>query len=44
MKAENALPDFDGDNRNQRSWTHWMAEWLYDVRALQDRRTDLLVY
>ena len=27
MKAENALPDFDGDNKDQRSWTHWMAEW-----------------
>ena len=24
MKAENALPDFDGDNKDQRSWTHWM--------------------
>lgn len=32
MKAENALPDFDGDNKDQRSWTHWMTEWLYDVR------------
>ena len=31
-KAENALPDFDGDNKDQRSWTHWMAEWLYDAR------------
>lgn len=32
MKPGNALPDFDGDNKDQRSWTHWMAEWLYDVR------------
>ena len=32
MRAENALPDFDGDNKDQRSWTHWMAEWLYDAR------------
>ena len=32
MSAANALPDFDGDNKDQRSWTHWMAEWLYDVR------------
>lgn len=32
MRTENALPDFDGDNKDQRSWTHWMAEWLYDVR------------
>ena len=29
---ENALPDFDGDNRDQRSWTRWMAEWLSDAR------------
>ena len=27
MSAANALPDFDGDNKDQRSWTHWMAEW-----------------
>ena len=32
MSTANALPDFDGDNKDQRSWTHWMAEWLYDVR------------
>jgi len=32
MRSGNALPDFDGDNKDQRSWTHWMAEWLQDVR------------
>ena len=32
MRSGNALPDFDGDNKDQRSWTHWMAEWLMDVR------------
>lgn len=32
MSPEKALPDFDGDQKDQRSWTHWMAEWLYDVR------------
>ena len=32
MDPENALPDFDGDNRDQRSWTRWMAEWLSDAR------------
>ena len=32
MSAEKALPDFDGDQKDQRSWTHWMTEWLYDVR------------
>ena len=30
MRSGNALPDFDGDNKDQRSWTHWMAEWLLD--------------
>ena len=32
MDPKNALPDFDGDNRDQRSWTRWMAEWLSDAR------------
>lgn len=32
MAKEDALPDFDGDNLDQRSWTHWMAEWLSDAR------------
>ena len=32
MSPEKALPDFDGDQKDQRSWAHWMAEWLYDVR------------
>ena len=25
MKEENALPDFDGDNKDQRSWSHCLA-------------------
>ena len=32
MRADEALPDFDGDQKDQRSWTRWMAEWLSDVR------------
>ena len=32
MDPKNALPDFDGDNRDQRSWTIWMVEWLSDAR------------
>ena len=32
MKADKALPDFDGDQKDQRSWTRWCAEWLSDVR------------
>ena len=33
----NAPPDFDGDAKDQRSWTRWAAEWLYLARrALMD--------
>ena len=27
-----ALPDFDGDAKDQRSWTRWAAAWLADAR------------
>ena len=35
MSAANALPDFDGDNKDQRSWTHWMAVhcWIWAFPA-----------
>ena len=29
---ENAPPPFDGDAKDQRSWTRWAAEWLYEAR------------
>lgn len=32
MAADRALPDFDGDQKDQRSWTRWCAEWLSDAR------------
>ncbi|MEG0483798.1 MAG: site-specific DNA-methyltransferase [Oscillospiraceae bacterium] len=32
MAGEKALPDFDGDQKDQRSWTRWAAEWLAEVR------------
>lgn len=31
-KLHCALPDFEGDAKDQRSWTHWMAEWLQEAR------------
>ena len=37
MKGKNPFPDFEGDAKDQRSWTHWMAEWLtepYDTGAV----------
>ena len=31
MSSEKALPDFIGDQKDQRSWTHWMTEWLFEA-------------
>jgi site-specific DNA-methyltransferase (adenine-specific) len=31
-KEGSALPDFEGDAKDQRSWTHWMTEWLIEAR------------
>jgi site-specific DNA-methyltransferase (adenine-specific) len=31
-KQNRLLPDFEGDSKDQRSWTHWMAEWLSEAR------------
>lgn len=27
-------PDFEGDGKDQRSWTSWMAEWLHEARRV----------
>ncbi len=32
VKTANPLPDFEGDSKDQRSWTHWMTEWLVEAR------------
>ena len=34
VKGGNPLPDFEGDATDQRSWTHWMAEWLNEARRV----------
>ena len=33
-KTDNPLPDFEGDAKDQRSWTRWMAEWLSEARRV----------
>ena len=33
-KPDNALPDFEGDSKDQRSWTRWMTEWLTEARRV----------
>jgi site-specific DNA-methyltransferase (adenine-specific) len=32
IKSGNPLPDFEGDSKDQRSWTRWMTEWLLEAR------------
>ena len=32
--GESAPPPFDGDSKDQRSWTRWAAEWLYDAHKV----------
>lgn len=44
MRGENALPEFDGDNKDQRSWTHWMAEWLGDVRKASKQGAPICLF
>ncbi|MDR0905500.1 MAG: site-specific DNA-methyltransferase [Oscillospiraceae bacterium] len=34
IKSGNPLPDFEGDSKDQRSWTHWCAEWLAEARRV----------
>ena len=33
-KSKCPLPDFEGDAKDQRSWTNWMAAWLSDARRV----------
>ena len=34
VKTGNPLPDFEGDSKDQRSWTRWMTEWLIEARRV----------
>jgi len=34
LKGGNPLPDFEGDSKDQRSWTRWMTEWLTQARRV----------
>ncbi|MCL1977607.1 MAG: site-specific DNA-methyltransferase [Candidatus Bathyarchaeota archaeon] len=33
-KTNNPLPDFEGDARDQRSWTLWMTAWMREARRV----------
>ena len=34
LKTTNPFPDFEGDSKDQRSWTRWMVEWLSEARRV----------
>ena len=34
LRGDKALPEFAGDQKDQRSWTSWCAEWLSDARRV----------
>jgi hypothetical protein len=34
VKSGKPLPDFEGDSKDQRSWTRWMTEWLTEARRV----------
>lgn len=33
-KSTCPYPDFEGDSKDQRSWTSWMAAWMYEARLV----------
>ena len=43
-KTGNLLPDFEGDSKDQRSWTHWAAEWLAEVRRCSKEGAPICVF
>lgn len=43
-KTGNPLPDFEGDSKDQRSWTHWAAEWLAEARRCSKEGAPICVF
>ncbi len=37
-------PDFAGDNKDQRSWTSWMAAWMYEARMVCKEGAPIVVF
>jgi site-specific DNA-methyltransferase (adenine-specific) len=44
VKAGNILPDFEGDSKDQRSWTHWMTEWLIEARRVSKEGAPICLF
>lgn len=43
-KPSNLLPDFEGDSKDQRSWTHWAAEWLAEARRCSKEGAPICIF
>jgi len=44
VKTKNPLPDFEGDAKDQRSWTRWMAEWLSEARRVTKKGAPICMF
>ena len=44
VKSGNPLPDFEGDSKDQRSWTHWMTEWLIEARRVSKEGAPICLF
>ena len=42
--GDNAPPPFDGDAKDQRSWTDWAAEWLSECRRISKPGAPVAVF
>jgi site-specific DNA-methyltransferase (adenine-specific) len=43
-KSANILPNFEGDSKDQRSWTHWMTEWLVEARRISKEGAPICMF
>lgn len=44
VKTGSPLPDFEGDSKDQRSWTHWMIEWLAEARRVSKEGAPICLF
>ena len=44
IKKDNPIPSFEGDAKDQRSWTNWMAEWMDDCRSVCKPGAPIVVF
>lgn len=43
-KNINQLPDFEGDSKDQRSWTNWMTEWLTEAKRVTKEGSPICLF